>query len=206
MNLKEAFRYQNFLDGIMRSASMSIQMRDHCLGTLRKHKCSSANPDAEDFDEIVKTEEEFFGNDDVIKLMVVLVEEKKKLTEAIGIAKASIGFDIDAAIATNKCRQELNSAIKMMMRFKPSNRVETAIGHKFNVEGNQVEYKYDVEVTSTEAYNKEEAKRVMKSIISESDNTSANIDAAKINTMVEYTPIFDVNDTFEDVMRAFLEL
>ena len=44
----------------------------------------------------------------------------------------------------------------------------------------------------------------MKEIISDADKTSSEIDAAKVNTKVEYTPVFDVNDSFEDVMNAFL--
>ena len=55
--------------------------------------------------------------------------------------------DIDAAVAVNKYRQQLNSAVVFMMRFKPCNRVETEIGHKFNVAGDPVDYKYDVEFT-----------------------------------------------------------
>ena len=46
----------------------------------------------------------------------------------------------------------------------------------------------------------------MKEIISEADKTSSEIDAAKVNTKVEYAPVFDVNDSFEDVMNAFLNM
>ena len=46
----------------------------------------------------------------------------------------------------------------------------------------------------------------MKEIISEADKTSSEIDAAKVNTKVEYTPVLDVNDSFEDVMNAFLSM
>lgn len=206
MNLKEAFRYQNFLDSMMQNASYSIQMKDHCLAVTRNHKCNKANPDDADFEEVMNSEEEFFKNDDVISFMVFLVDEKKKLTEAIGKAKASLDFDIDAATAVNKYRQSLNSAIRSMMRFKPNKRLEIGIGHKFNVEGNQVEYKYDVEITSVEAYDKDKSKEVMRKVISEADEASTAIDAAKINTTVDYTPVFDVNDTFDDVMTAFLNM
>lgn len=206
MNLKEAFRYQNFLDRMFSSAVLSIQKRDHCLTQTRNHLCSKVNPDATDFEEEVKVEEEFFANDDVIKAMLFMIGEKEKLTIAINNAKKSIDLDIDAAVAVNKYRQQLNSAVVFMMRFKPCNRVETEIGHKFNVAGDPVDYKYDVEVTSVEAYNRDVAKKAVKEIISEADKTSSEIDAAKVNTKVEYTPVFDVNDSFEDVMNAFLSM
>lgn len=35
MNLKEAFRYQNFLDRMFGAAALSIQKRDHCLTQTR---------------------------------------------------------------------------------------------------------------------------------------------------------------------------
>ena len=140
MNLKEAFRYQNFLDRMFGAAALSIQKRDHCLTQTRNHLCSKVNPDATDFEEEVKVEEEFFANDDVIKAMLFMIGEKEKLTIAINNAKKSIDLDIDAAVAVNKYRQQLNSAVAFMMRFKPCNRVETEIGHKFNVAGDPVDY------------------------------------------------------------------
>lgn len=206
MNLKEAFRYQNFLDRMFGAAAMSIQKRDHCLTQTRNHLCSKVNPDASDFEEEVKVEEEFFANDDVIRAMLFMIGEKEKLTIAINNAKKSIELDIDAAVAVNKYRQQLNSAVAFMMRFKPCNRVETEIGHKFNVAGDPVDYKYDVEVASVEAYDRDAAKKAVKEIISEADKTSSEIDAAKVNTKVEYAPVFDVNDSFEDVMNAFLNM
>lgn len=206
MNLKEAFRYQNFLDRMFSAAALSIQKRDHCLTQTRNHLCSKVNPDANDFEEEVKVEEEFFANDDVIKAMLFMIGEKEKLTIAINNAKKSIELDIDAAVAVNKYRQQLNSAVAFMMRFKPCNRVETEIGHKFNVAGDPVDYKYDVEVTNVEAYDRDAAKKAVKEIISEADKTSSEIDAAKVNTKVEYAPVFDVNDSFDDVMNAFLNM
>ena len=185
MNLKEAFRYQNFLDRVFGAAAISIQVRDHCLTQTREHLCNKVNPDADDFREEVKTEEEFFQNDDVIRAMRFLIGEKEKLSIAINKAKKSIDLDIDAATAVNKYRQKLNGSI---------------------VAGDPVDYKYDVKVTSEEAYDRDSAKKTMKEIISEADKISSEIDAAKVNTEVEYTPVFDVNDSFEDVMNTFLSM
>ena len=86
MNLKEAFRYQNFLDRVFGAAAISIQVRDHCLTQTREHLCNKVNPDADDFREEVKTEEEFFQNDDVIRAMRFLIGEKEKLSIAINKA------------------------------------------------------------------------------------------------------------------------
>lgn len=203
MNLKESFRYQNFLDMMMRAASASIQQRDHCLKVTKTHLRSKANPDASDVTETVEGEV-FFANDDVVAFMAWLVKEREKLTTAIGAAKTSIGFDIDAAIETNKFRQTVNGSIKNMLRYTPTKRVEQGRDYKFNVEGNQTPYIYEIEVVSEEAYDKTGAKTLMREMISKADEVSAAIDAAMINTKVDYEPVFDVNETFDDVMTDFL--
>lgn len=206
MNLKEAFRYQNFLDRIFGAACVSIEKRDHCLTQTRNHLYNKVNPDMENVKEEVKTEEDFFANDDVIQAMLFLIEEKEKLSIAINKAKESIDMDIDAAVSVNKYRQLLNKSVAFMMRLNPCTRIETGIAQKFNSTGDPVDYKYDVEVTSVEAYDRKAAKKIMKKVISEADKTSAAIDFVKVNTTVDYTPIFDVNDSFEDVMNTFLEM
>lgn len=206
MNLKEAFRYQNFLDRIFGAACISIEKRDHCLTQTRNHLYNKVNPDMENVKEEVKTEEDFFANDDVIQAMLFLIEEKGKLSIAINKAKESIDMDIDAAVSVNKYRQLLNKSVAFMMRLNPCTRIETGIAQKFNSTGDPVDYKYDVEVTSVEAYDRKAAKKIMKEVISEADKTSAAIDFVKVNTTVDYTPVFDVNDSFEDVMNTFLEM
>ena len=203
MNLKESFRYQNFLESMLNSAGMSLVLKDHCLKVTKTHLRNKVNPDVQDVVETVEVDA-FFENDVVIAFIKWLVGEREKLTKAIGAAKASIGFDIDAAIETNKFRQTASNSIKTMLRYMPSKRTEQGRDYKFNVEGNQMPYIYDIEVVSEEAYDKNGAKAAMRALITEADKVSADIDAALINTRVEYEPVFDVNETFEDVMTEFL--
>ena len=204
MNLKESFRYQKFLENMMHSASISIQTRDHCLKITKTHLKSKANSDAEDLTEVVECESAFSPNDDVVAFMVWLVDEREKLTNAIGKAKTSVGFDIDAAVETNKFRQLLSGSVKGMLRYTPSKKTEQGRDYKFNVEGNQTPYIYDIEVVTKEAYDRTVAKKTMRDMISAADKTSAEIDAAMINTVVEYEPVYDVNESFDDVMAEFI--
>ena len=103
MNLKESFRYQNFLGSLLSSAASSLTDVQHCLTTTKTHLRNKANEDAEDVTEQVDIGE-FHKNDDVLRFMLYLIDEREKLTTAIGRAKASIGFDLDAAVETNKFR------------------------------------------------------------------------------------------------------
>lgn len=203
MNLKESFRYQNFLDSLMRNAGVSIQSREHCFEVVKHHFKNKANPDADDMDETVENGE-FYPNDKVIAFMEWLVAEREKLTTAIGNAKMSIGFDLDSAIETNKFRQSVNSAIKGMLRYTPGKHVEQGRDYKFNVEGNQTAYVYDIEVENKDAFDRDSAKKVMRSMITKADEVSSEIDAAMINTKVDYEPRFDVNESFDDVMAEFI--
>lgn len=205
MNLKESFRYQNILESMMSFAGDSVTNREHSLAVTKKHLRNKTNNEAEDMNEIVDFGE-FYKNDDVLKFMLFLVNEREKLTTAIGKAKSSIGFDLDAAVETNKFRQTLVHRTKTMLRYTSSKKVERGTDYKFNAEGNQNQYFYDIEVESTEAFNRESAKRVMKEIATKADETSAKIDSAMINTQVDYTAPFNVNDSFEDVMETFLAM
>lgn len=203
MNLKESFRYQNFLDGKLNDARYSIADRTHALKVTKVHLKKKANPDAEDITEVVEVED-FIPNDDVIAFMCWLVAERQKLTEAICAAKASLGFSLDAAIEANKFRQYTASAVKGMLKYTPSKKTEQGRDYKFNVEGNQTPYYYEIETSYEEAFTRDTAKKVVRDMITASDKTSAEIDAAMINTVVDYTPVFDVNDSFEDVMAEFI--
>ena len=175
MNLKESFRYQKFLDGLMRSAGSNLQNPYHSLVTTKVHLRHAVNPEAEDVTEVVE-DGEFVPNDTVLAFMAHLIDEREKLSIAIGKAKASVGFDMDAAIET-----------------------------KFDINGQQVPYRYDVEITTTENYDKEAAKALMRATIAKADEVSAAVDAAMINTVVEYEPPYDVNETFDDVLDAFVQ-
>lgn len=205
MNLKESFRYQKFLDGLMTSATYSITQRSHCLKIVKTHNRKVANPDAEDITEKVISADIFYPNDDVIRFMGWLVKEKERLSIAIGKAKASIDFDIDAAVDTNKQRQHMCSSIKTMLRYTPSTTEESGKDYKFNAEGNQMPYYYNITTEATEAFDRKVSKDIMRTIVAEADRVSTEIDSAMINTMVDYVPVYDVNDTFEDVMAEFVE-
>ena len=203
MNLKEAFRYQSFLDDRMRSAEFSLQQSEHAFDVIRTHKRKSANPDAEDMTESVDRGD-FYANDDVLRFMQFLVEQRERLSHAITEAKMSIDFDIDAAVETNKFRQRLASSVKSMLGYCPRDRKETGTDYKFNVAGDQTRYLYDVEVHYSPAYDREAAKTAMRESISKADEVSSLIDLAMITTTVSFDPPFDVNESFEDCMEDFI--
>lgn len=202
MNLKESFRYQNFLGALMQSACGSIQNRDHAMTTKKIHRRNKVNADDEDIEEIVDVGA-FTPNDTVVKFIEWLINEKCKLTSAISAAKATLSFDLDTAIEANKFRQTANSALRHMLMCTASKQTTQGRGYKFDANNEQKPYYYEIDIVSEEAYSRAEAKAFMKGIIEEADRVSSEIDAAMINTKVDYTPVYDVNESFDDIMIEF---
>lgn len=203
MNLKEAFRYQNFLDKMMSEACASVTRSDHCLKTTYRHLRSKACEGAVDED-IPQEVSEFFCNDEVIGFMGFLIEQREALSDAIGLAKASIGFDLDSALEANKFRQRYCSALKTMLNIKARKTTSKGSDYKFDVNGVQSPYYYPLEVICEEAYNRDVSKTLMRECLLEADGISAAIDAALINTSVAFDPVIDVNDSFDDAMTFFI--
>lgn len=204
MTLKEAFRYQNFLSRLCASASNAMYNDGHRLNVVKIHKMHDANPDAEDKTETVVNPDKLDLNA-VVRLMTALAEEREKLACAITQAKASLGFDFDAAIEANKFRQRQAECIKAVLATKPSESVEKGTGYKFNNEGNQSPYVYEIAVTKTESFDRAELTQTMAKALRLSDAASAELDAALVNTSVDYTAPWDVNASFEDVLAGLIQ-
>lgn len=207
MNIKEAFRYESFIDNLMNKAHISISDISHTQKAVKVHHKSKANSEAEDLTEEVNVARtEFYPNDDVISFMEFLIVEKEKIMKAVSEAKASCGLDIDAAIGTNKLRQSLAAWIQGMLEILPASYTERGTDYKFNVEGNQVSYVYEVEVEKTDNFDRESAKAIMRKHITKADEVSKEVEKIMVLTEISYNPPFNVNDSFEDAMAAFLSM
>lgn len=204
MNLKEAFRYQNYLDRIMSRACSSIVRPEHCIETRKLHKKSEVNPDDADIEEIVDVDD-FVMNDIVISFIESLIEQKEMLSIAIGNAKRGLPQDVDAEIEANKYRRKAVGSIKYMLENKPKKSKASGTGYRFNVEGNQVPYTYTIEVSEEELFDRAADKSVMRKLSTTADKISETIDSYMVNTEVFYTPQFDVDEDYDDVIAEYAE-
>lgn len=206
MNLKEAFRYQSFLDDLMSDAKRAITASANATKVVEHHKCSKANAEAKDFDETTEPTGELFECKDLMAFMATLVEEREKLGKAITAAKAKADIDIDAAAEANKFRRVYAESLRSMLRYTDSVRKTQGTGYRFNAEGNQMPYRYDIEVEISVAFDRAEAKKTMLDALKMADEVSHQIDAIKVNTEVaDYEPPFDVNGSFADAMETFTD-
>ena len=184
---------------------MNVAKIGGALRVTKNHLRSKANPDAENTAEIIDPTD-YIPTKAYVKFMQQVIELKAALTEAISNAKSGLDFDIDAAVEANKLRQSAHKALKRTIAVnKPYERTEQSSDYKFNVEGNQVTYYYDVDITAVEMFDKKWLRDVTRELISEADAVSAKIDMAMVNTLVDFTPVFDVNDSFDDIISEFVE-
>ena len=202
MNLKESYRYANYLDTLLNTAYRYLQNKGFTTTTKQNHLRSKANSEASD--EIVEVQKPYdvdFTPNDVIDFVVGVITEKELLANAIAKAKSGAEINIDNAVAMNKKKQAFVSVLSGIVNIKPSEKTTQGTDYKFNQQdGNQIRYYYNIEETTTIDFDRNDVKALIKKYSKECDDISAKLDAIEINTIVEHTQKYDINDTFEDLV------
>lgn len=202
MNLKESYRYANYLDTLLNTAYRHLQNKGFVTTTKQNHLRSKANSEASD--EIVEVQKPYdvdFTPNDVIDFVVGVITEKELLANAIAKAKSGAEINIDNAVAMNKKKQSFVSVLSGIVNIKPSEKTTQGTDYKFNQQdGNQIRYYYNIEETTTIDFDRNDIKALIKKYSKECDDISAKLDAIEINTIVEHTQKYDINDTFEDLV------
>lgn len=199
MNLKESYRYANYLDGLLSTAYTYLRNKGFVTTTVEEHLRKNSNPDVEN--ETIEVQKPFdveFKPNDVIDFAVKVIEEKEKLSNAIAVAKSSTEIDIDNAIAMNKKKQGFVSVLNGIADIKPSEKVVNGTGYKFNQEGNQVKYFYNVKQITSIDFDRKNIRNLIKKYAKETDDISTKLDLIEVTTNVEYDPLFNINDNFEE--------
>ena len=202
MNLKEGFRYQNFIGSMMDQLQIYVSSSDCLFETKREHKRKEANPEAEDFTEIVESDTQI-SIDGAIMFMGDLLDEKIKVTEAINMAKAASDVDIDALVEGNKIRQQICTRLRSMLSKRGSKRRYMDKGYKFNAEGNQAPYYYTVEETKTPRYDRKKVRKLLDELSNKSEYISGVIDKMRVVIELNFKPRFNVASSFEEIMESY---
>ena len=207
MNLKEAFRFQNRLQDLFRTAEDIVSDDRNVLKvertTLRKkimpeveNEVVMETPDSEYADQITR----------MCEFLLYLLEEQEKLADAIHAAKAKLDVHIDSETGLNRTRQLL-AAIFAHMGDLRSSEITIAgggTGYRFNADGNQVAYKCDLKKVTTIHFDRLRIRKYANQLHKKADEVSAALDQALINTDVGYEAPFDVNDSFASVFEEFV--
>lgn len=203
MNLKESYRYANYLDTLLNTSYRYLQNKGFVTTTKQNHLRSKANSEA--VDEIIDVQKPYdvdFTPNDVIDFAVKIITEKELLADAIAKAKASAEINIDNAIAMNKKKQGFVGVLNGLANMKPCEKTTTGRAYKFNVAGDQVPYSYDVVETTSIDFDRNDVKGLVKRYTKNTDEISAKLDAIEINTEVSFNPTWDISDSFEDIVVA----
>lgn len=203
MNLKESYRYANYLDNLLNTAYRYLQNKGFVTTTKQNHLRSKANSEATDeVIEVPKPYDVDFTPNAVIDFAVSVITEKELLADAIAKAKADTEINIDNAVAMNKKKQNFVSVLNNLANIKANEKTITGRAYKFNVTGDQVPYSYDVIETTQIDFDRNDVRNLAKKYLKETDEISSKLDAIEINTMLEFVPKYDVNDIFEDLVGA----
>lgn len=201
MVLKEAYRYQNFLSELISSAQIYLCKKDFITKTEQTHNRKKANPEAEDEKIEVKTSYNVdFTPMQLVDFINKALNEKQKLFNAILVAKRNTEIDIDSSIAMNKIKQSYISVLTSMTKVKSSESVTKGSAYKFNADGDQITYYYDIDNITTINYDRNDIRGIIKKLQKETDEVSVKLDAIQSTVQVDYEPIWDLSDSLEDVV------
>lgn len=204
MNLKEAFRYQNYLQGLIRQTLSYLGDTRITMKTTQEHLRKKANPNAENETVDMSTERPIeYDANTLVDFLEYLLDTKESLTNAIAKAKTSSPYDIDGSVANNKMRQQAAAVLSRMCGIRPVDRIKYGTDYTFNAEGNQTQYNYEIKEVSVIDFNRTKVKAISKRLVAESDVVSTLLDRMLVETEVEYDPRFSVNDTYEDALEVF---
>jgi len=205
MYLKEAFRYQNYLTNMINTSLRYIGDSTYNTKVTQEHLRKKANAEAEDETIDMTTERRIKCNaGDVVHFLEKLLDEKEKLTDAITKAKASCEIDIDAAVAGNKLRQRVAEQLSSVASIRPKEVIRHGSAYKFNADGNQMPYTYDIKEVTQIDFDRKEMKAIALRLAGEADKISSDLDRTMVSLVVEFDPAFGVNETFEDILESFL--
>ena len=204
--MKEAFRFQNKLESLISETERILSSEDCVTLTKRTYLYKKADPNAENETVTIIPNTEYYKQiNELIEFVMYLISQREKLSNAINEAKRKLPIDLDGEISLNRYRQRMSDIFRNMARIKGKEIREnnSGIGYRFNNEGNQISYKCDVDRVTTINFNRNTVRKYASQLSETSDSASLKIDKCMINYSVDYTPEFDVNDSFDEIFEKF---
>ena len=208
MNLKEAFRFQNKLQSMMDEAQSILGSTANITKVQNTYLRKKVMPEVENETTIDAPATEYSEQITLVaEFLLHLLSEREKLSVAIFQAKAGLNLPagLDGEVSLNSKRQEVAGLFRRMAGLRSTEVLipNGGTGYRFNNEGNQVSYRCDVKRVTTINFDRNKIRKMCGDLSKKSDEVSAALDSVLVNTQVEYTVPFDVNDTFAEAFEAF---
>ena len=99
----------------------------------------------------------------------------------------------------NKVKQNYVTILNNMANTKAVERTTTGTDYKFNINNEQVSYRYEVQEIVSIDYDRNDVKALAKKLTKETDDISTKLDTIELTTNVDYEPVWDY-DNLEDVV------
>ena len=208
MNLKEAFRFQNKLQGLMNEAQSILQNDRNITKTQTTVFHKKVMPELENEVTVDMAPSEYADRiNEIMSFLLYLLDEHEKLAKGIHNAKAALPIDMDNEVSVNSRRQQIASTLRYMVDLRSSEILQPGggMGYRFNAEGNQVSYRCDAKRVTTINFDRNKARTYALAMNRKADEISAELDRCMVNSEVDYAMPFDVNDSFSIIFENWLE-
>ncbi len=206
MNLKEAFQAQNKIEELFNTFTSYLEIERNVTRVVEEHfRSKAADAQIDETLDVTNYDVKIYDTNKVIDFLLVLIDEREKLAKAIHAAKSKMTFDIDTAVDVNKKRHNAAAVLRELRQLKSKSllRKNAGTGYVFNKDGNQTDFRYDVEIVTTIDFDRNKVREIVKKLQVEADKISAEIDAALINTQVEYILPFDPHASATEILEEF---
>lgn len=207
MDLKDAFRFQNKLESLMDEACGILQDRRNILKVRTTHLRSQVSPEEKDVEVEELCPSDYAGQATALAaFLMAMLAEREKLSAAIRGAKAGLDIDMDSQVGLNRVRQQVAATLRQMTACRSGEKIIPGggTGYRFNSDGNQVTYRCDARVVTTIDFDRDKVRGMAAELSRRADEVSAALDRCLVNTQVAYQPPFDVNDSFDEIVAAFI--
>ena len=208
MNLKDAFRAQNKLQALMDEAGYILQDQGNTLKVTTTHLRSKIMPEAQDAVTEDAAPSEYAEHiNQVAAFLMAMLAEREKLIAAICAAKSKLPLDMDSETGLNRVRQSLADTFRRMAALRSSKVVlpNGGSGYRFNGEGNQVSYRCDAKRVTTINFDRNKIRGMATELGRRADEVSGKLDQCLVNTTVDYTLPFEMNDSFDVILSDFIQ-
>ena len=206
MNLKEAFQAQNKINELFEHFTNYLQSERNITTVTEKHfRRKAAAGQIDEVLDVTNYDDKIYDTNKVINFLMVLIDERAKIAKAIHAAKSKMTFDIDTAVDVNKKRHKTAEVLRELRQLKSKSllRKNAGTGYVFNNDGNQTDFRYDVEVVTTIDFDRNKVRDLVLKLQVEADNISNEIDAALIGTQVDYVLPFDPHASAAEILEDF---
>lgn len=199
ITLKKSFELQNYLKSLFDESLSLLGYSDNVTISTQEHMRKKVYSEAED--EIIIKPKHMnydFSINDLINFVCTVQIEMEKLTVAINRAKHQDKKDFDGMITINNRKRELLHRLLEMANIKSKENIFSGRSVKFNEEGNQVTYCYDIKEVTTIDFDRNKVKSIVGKLRKELDEVSTAIDVMQLETMVDFESKFEIGDNLED--------